>query len=73
MGKKSLLLMNLDDPENPVELAFQSRYGQIIDYKWYGDGYILIGFSNGFIIAVSTHAAEIGQELFQVFFKHFVK
>ncbi|CAD5124243.1 DgyrCDS12539 [Dimorphilus gyrociliatus] len=65
VGKKSLLLLNMDDPENPVELAFQGRYGQIVEYKWYGDGYILIGFSNGFIISISTHSSEIGQELFQ--------
>ncbi|VVC92258.1 unnamed protein product [Leptidea sinapis] len=42
------------------------RYGSIVSYKWYGDGYILIGFSAGFIIAISTHIKEVGEELFQV-------
>lgn len=37
-----------------------------MSYKWYGDGYILIGFSAGFIIAISTHIKEVGEELFQV-------
>jgi len=23
------------DPENPIELAFQKRYGLIVTYKWY--------------------------------------
>eukprot|EP00118_Oscarella_pearsei_P011922 m.83949 g.83949 ORF g.83949 m.83949 type:complete len:1349 (+) comp36373_c0_seq7:62-4108(+) len=65
VGKKTLFLFSLNDPDNPVELAFQTRYGNIVSYQWYGDGYLLIGFSNGFFISISTHAKEIGQELFQ--------
>ncbi|XP_075972620.1 intraflagellar transport protein Oseg6 [Anticarsia gemmatalis] len=66
VGKRTLYLYNLLNPENPIELAFQQRYGSIVSYKWYGDGYILIGFSAGFIIAISTHIKEVGEELFQV-------
>ncbi|XP_078534454.1 WD repeat-containing protein 19 isoform X1 [Lissotriton helveticus] len=65
VGKKTLFLFNLNDPDNPIELAFQQRYGTIISYKWYGDGYIMIGFSQGFFVVISTHIREIGQELFQ--------
>ncbi|KAL3878608.1 hypothetical protein ACJMK2_030942 [Sinanodonta woodiana] len=65
IGKKTLLLYNLNDPENPVELAFQQKYGNIMAYRWYGDGYIMIGFSHGFFVVISTHMKEIGQELFQ--------
>jgi WD repeat-containing protein 19 len=65
VGKKTLFLFNMDDPDNPIELAFQQRYGSIVSYKWYGDGYIMLGFSNGYFIVISTHLKEIGQELFQ--------
>ncbi|CAG2062708.1 unnamed protein product, partial [Timema podura] len=57
VGRKTLFLYNLHDPDNPVELAFQQRFG---------DGYILVGFSAGYFVAISTHIKEVGQELFQV-------
>lgn len=66
VGKRTLYLYNLLDPENPVELAFQPHYGTMVTYKWYGDGYILIGFSAGYFISISTHIKEVGQELFQI-------
>jgi hypothetical protein len=35
VGRKTLFLYNLHDPDNPVELAFQQRYGSVVTYKWY--------------------------------------
>ncbi|XP_035492016.2 WD repeat-containing protein 19 isoform X2 [Scophthalmus maximus] len=65
VDKKILMLFNINDPENPIELTFQRRYGNIVSYRWYGDGYILIGFSHGYFVVISTHAREIGGELYQ--------
>lgn len=66
ISKTTLFLYNILDPDNPIELAFQKRYGPIVTYKWYGDGYILVGFEAGYFTAISTHIKEVGQELFQV-------
>ncbi|NXK78082.1 WDR19 protein, partial [Amazona guildingii] len=65
VGKKTLFLFNLNDPDNPIDLKFQQAYGNIVSYRWYGDGYIMIGFSRGYFVVISTHIREIGQEIFQ--------
>ena len=64
MGGKTLLLYDSNETENcPYELAFLPKYGNIVAYRWFGDGYILIGFSTGHVIVISTHLKEIGQEV----------
>uniref|UniRef100_A0A8C5X1D6 WD repeat-containing protein 19 n=1 Tax=Malurus cyaneus samueli TaxID=2593467 RepID=A0A8C5X1D6_9PASS len=65
VGKKTLFLFNLNDPDNPIDLKFRQPYGSIVTYKWYGDGYIMVGFSQGCFVVISTHIREIGQEVFQ--------
>lgn len=59
-------MYHLPDPENPIELGFQQKYGQLIQHKWFGDGYVLLGFGYGYVVAISTHPKEVGQELWQV-------
>jgi WD repeat-containing protein 19 len=61
-----LFLLRLSEAEEPIELAFQPRYGHVVAYEWFGDGYILLAFSAGFLVAVSTHPREIGHELYQL-------
>ncbi|XP_055372379.1 WD repeat-containing protein 19 [Condylostylus longicornis] len=66
IGKRTLFLYYLPEPDSPTELGFQSRYGSLVQHKWFGDGYILLGFSNGNLVAISTNLKDIGQELWQV-------
>ena len=70
MGGQSLLLYDLNDPDNPLELAFQQRYGSIVAHQWFGDGFMMLGFSEGFLVVISTHISEIGEELFSGRFHH---
>ncbi|KAJ1448620.1 hypothetical protein M885DRAFT_538620 [Pelagophyceae sp. CCMP2097] len=70
MGGQSLLLYDLNDPDNPLELAFQQRYGKIVRHEWFGDGFMMLGFSEGFLVVISTHISEIGEELFSGRFHH---
>lgn len=64
LAGRTIYMFSLSDPENPIELAFQKEYGNVVTHKWFGDGYIMIGFSNGYVVVISTHAQEIGEELF---------
>jgi WD repeat-containing protein 19 len=34
MNKRILFLYHIDDSENPIELAFQQKYGEVINYQW---------------------------------------
>ncbi|KAJ1537325.1 WD repeat-containing protein 19 [Nowakowskiella sp. JEL0078] len=65
LSNKTLFFYNPKTPDAPMELAFQARYGNIVTYHWFGDGYIMIGFSTGYFVVISTNMNEIGQELFQ--------
>ncbi|EQC37704.1 hypothetical protein SDRG_04732 [Saprolegnia diclina VS20] len=62
MGGQTILLYDLLEKDNALELAFQARYGRIVNYKWFGNGYIIAGFSSGYVVIISTHLNEIGQE-----------
>lgn len=65
LDQKSIFLWKYSTDEQS-ELTFQAKYGKIVDYSWYGDGYIAISFMTGRVIGVSTHIAEIGTEIFNV-------
>ncbi|CAH8568313.1 unnamed protein product [Schistosoma haematobium] len=66
IGKKKLFLLNLNDIENPLELAFRQAYGDLIAYHWFGDGYIMVGFSCGYFVVISTQSSEFGKEIYQI-------
>jgi WD repeat-containing protein 19 len=64
MDRKTVLLYNLDNPENALELAFQPRYGQIVSFRWFRNGCFMVAFSLGYLVVISTNIEEIGREQF---------
>lgn len=34
VGKKILFIYNLQDPDEPIKLAFEPMYGNIVAYEW---------------------------------------
>ncbi|GAV05729.1 hypothetical protein RvY_15810-2 [Ramazzottius varieornatus] len=66
ISNKTLLLFDLDDDSRSLHYTFKADYGNIVDYFWFGDGYILICFQIGILIWVSSHPDEQGKELAHV-------
>eukprot|EP00771_Trimastix_marina_P001515 gnl/Trimastix_PCT/2596.p1 GENE.gnl/Trimastix_PCT/2596~~gnl/Trimastix_PCT/2596.p1 ORF type:complete len:1355 (+),score=466.46 gnl/Trimastix_PCT/2596:60-4124(+) len=64
LGHKVIVLYEHD--VTLTECSFLEHYGSIVDYRWFGDGYIMVGFSSGRFVVLSTHAQEIGQEVIGV-------
>lgn len=65
LNSKSLFFYNKSQPDEPIELAFQSKYGTVMQYHWFNQDQIMIGFSSGYFIIISTRKSEIGQEIAQ--------
>ena len=63
-NNKTLLMYDFKKKNNPIELALDHEYGNIITYQWFGDGYIAIGFSKGYLSIISTHMTEIKNEVY---------
>jgi len=62
MDGATLLLYSLADKDGALELAFQERYGRIVSHRWFGDGFLIVCFSSGYVVVVSTAYSEIGRE-----------
>lgn len=63
LNNRTILIYDIKKKSNPIELALDSDYGNIVTYQWFGDGYIAIGFSKGYISIISTHMNEIKNEV----------
>ncbi|CAG9464857.1 unnamed protein product [Pedinophyceae sp. YPF-701] len=61
---KSLLLLNLSDPETPpLSLKYDSNHGSIAAHEWHGNGYLVVAFSSGKVVLQSSMAREAGTEI----------
>ena len=58
---KTLLLYHLESEEEPVELAFCESYGTIVAHHWFGNDFLVLGFSRGYVVVVPS--ADLGEEL----------
>jgi WD repeat-containing protein 19 len=61
---KTLLLVDVRSSKKPLELDFSKKYGDIVRHEWFGDGYIFLGFSLGYIVVLSTFSEEVGREVY---------
>jgi hypothetical protein len=61
ISQKNILLFNTQSTEAPIQLLFEKKYGKIVRYEHYGDGYIVVAFANGFLSHVSTHSREMSK------------
>lgn len=59
MDSKFIIIIDIETTQN-VEISFASGYGKLVDYEWFGDGYIATTFTNGIVSIISTHKEEIG-------------
>ena len=70
LNGKSLLLYNImDEKEDPMELTFATgdngrscKYGDVISHHWFEEGLLLVGFSGGYLLSVSTNSHDLGEE-----------
>lgn len=70
LNGKSLLLYNImDEKEDPMELTFAAgdngrgcKYGDVVSHHWFEEGLLLVGFSGGYLLSVSTNAHDLGEE-----------
>ena len=60
---KTILIYDMNQKKKPIELAMDKEYGNIVTYEWFGDGYIAIGFTKGYISIVSSHMDEVKNEV----------
>lgn len=60
---QSLLAYFTNESLSSLEISFQPHYGRLLTYEWYSEDKIISGFSEGWVVAISTHLAEMGNEI----------
>ena len=56
-NEKTLVLFNLADDTRSLQYSFKLEYGNIIQYSWFGDGYVLLSFQKvrPWLLTMSFH------------------
>lgn len=64
LNQKTLLLHEVgQSSKQPLEIVLENKYGKITDYCLFGDGYIVLGFTEGYYAQISTHHKEMRDEI----------
>lgn len=63
LNMKSILMFEIGGAIQPLELLLEAKYGDILSYSLFGDGYIVIGFSKGWVAHISTHMKEMSNAI----------
>lgn len=63
LNNNYIFIYDTSKKNKSLELHIKENYGQIINYSWYGDGYIAVAFSKGIVSILSTHKDEIKNEV----------
>uniref|UniRef100_A0A914HUV5 WD repeat-containing protein 19 n=1 Tax=Globodera rostochiensis TaxID=31243 RepID=A0A914HUV5_GLORO len=65
---RNLIIVRLSDSGQPTNLQFQEGYGNLVRTVWFGNGRLLAGFDQGFLVCLSAErpAESISQELFSI-------
>ncbi|CAG9314821.1 unnamed protein product [Blepharisma stoltei] len=58
-----LLAYFTNDNLSSIEISFQQHYGRLLTYEWFSEDRIIAGFSEGWVVAITTHLAEMGNEI----------
>jgi len=61
--KKGLTLVT--PGEQPHDVSLPTKFGELQNSQWFGDGYVFCGFNCGWVSVISTHARELGEQLFE--------
>lgn len=65
IGGKQVIV--LDTPtQKSIVVSFAAAYGRVVNYDWYGEDHLIVGFEKGIIAFISVHPDSMGQEKFTV-------
>ncbi|EER08731.1 conserved hypothetical protein [Perkinsus marinus ATCC 50983] len=65
-AKDTLTVLEIDGMTVLATIKLTQKYRSIVDFGWFGDEQLCIGYVGGHIVVTSSRGDEAGQELFQM-------
>lgn len=54
-------IIHVDTPtQKSVIVSFAAAYGRVINYDWFGEDHLIVGFEKGIIAFISVHPDSMG-------------